>query len=52
MGEGREGVVRINDLLNRRRGMMPSTDLRLAKFYGNIPASFPELAADPPSHPR
>jgi addiction module HigA family antidote len=28
---------RINELVNRRRGMTPSTALRLAKFFGNSP---------------
>ncbi len=26
---------RINELINRRRGVTPSTALRLAKFFGN-----------------
>jgi addiction module HigA family antidote len=28
---------RINDLVNGRRGITPSTALRLAKFFGNTP---------------
>ncbi len=28
---------RINDLIHQRRGMTPSTALRLAKFFGNTP---------------
>lgn len=28
---------RINDLVNGRRGVTPSTALRLAKFFGNTP---------------
>ena len=28
---------RINDLVNTRRGMTPSTALRLARFFGNSP---------------
>jgi addiction module HigA family antidote len=30
---------RINELINRKRGITPSTALRLAKFFGN-PAAF------------
>lgn len=28
---------RINELVNRKRGVTPSTALRLAKFFGNSP---------------
>lgn len=28
---------RINDLVNGQRGVTPSTALRLAKFFGNMP---------------
>jgi len=28
---------RVNDLINGRRGVTPSTALRLAKFFGNSP---------------
>jgi addiction module HigA family antidote len=28
---------RINDIINGRRGVTPSTALRLAKFFGNTP---------------
>ena len=28
---------RVNELINRRRGVTPSTALRLAKFFGNSP---------------
>ncbi len=28
---------RVNDLIHQRRGMTPSTALRLAKFFGNTP---------------
>jgi addiction module HigA family antidote len=28
---------RVNDLVNGRRGVTPSTALRLAKFFGNTP---------------
>jgi addiction module HigA family antidote len=34
---------RINDLVNGRRGMTPNTALRLAKFFGNSPASWMNL---------
>lgn len=34
---------RINDLVNGRRGMTPSTALRLAKFFGNTPAFWMNL---------
>ncbi len=29
---------RVNDLIHQRRGMTPSTALRLAKFFGTTPA--------------
>jgi addiction module HigA family antidote len=28
---------RVNELINRRRGITPSTALRLAKYFGNSP---------------
>ncbi len=28
---------RVNELINRRRGITPSTALRLARFFGNSP---------------
>ena len=28
---------RVNELINRRRGITPATALRLAKFFGNSP---------------
>ena len=28
---------RVNELVNRRRGITPATALRLAKFFGNTP---------------
>jgi len=28
---------RVNELVNRRRGITPSTALRLAKYFGNSP---------------
>jgi addiction module HigA family antidote len=34
---------RINDLVNGRRGMTPSTALRLARFFGNTPAFWMNL---------
>jgi addiction module HigA family antidote len=34
---------RINDLVNGRRGMTPSTALRLAKYFGNSPAFWMNL---------
>ena len=34
---------RINDLINGRRGMTPSTALRLAKYFGNTPAFWMNL---------
>jgi addiction module HigA family antidote len=34
---------RVNDLINGRRGMTPSTALRLAKFFGNTPAFWMNL---------
>jgi len=29
---------RVNELVNRRRGITPSTALRLARFFGNSPS--------------
>ena len=29
---------RVNEIVNRRRGITPSTALRLARFFGNSPA--------------
>jgi antitoxin HigA-1 len=29
---------RVNELVNRRRGVTPATALRLARFFGNSPA--------------
>ena len=34
---------RINELVNGRRGITPSTALRLAKFYGNTPGFWMNL---------
>jgi antitoxin HigA-1 len=34
---------RINDLVNGRRGMTPSTALRLAKYFGNTPVFWMNL---------
>ncbi len=34
---------RINDLVNGRRGMTPSTALRLARYFGNTPAFWMNL---------
>ncbi len=34
---------RINELVNRRRGITPSTALRLAKFFGNTPGFWMNL---------
>ena len=34
---------RINELINRRRGITPSTALRLAKFFGNSPSFWMNL---------
>ena len=34
---------RINDLVNGRRGMTPSTALRLAKYFGNTPTFWMNL---------
>ena len=34
---------RVNDLVNGRRGMTPSTALRLAKYFGNTPAFWMNL---------
>jgi plasmid maintenance system antidote protein VapI len=35
--------IRINDLVNGRRGMTPSTALRLARYFGNTPAFWMNL---------
>ncbi len=40
---------RVNDLVNRRRGVTPSTALRLAKYFGNSPAFWMKCAAAPGS---
>jgi plasmid maintenance system antidote protein VapI len=39
LGGDRKGQysIRINDLVNGRRGVTPSSALRLAKFFGNSP---------------
>ncbi|RLB58748.1 MAG: addiction module antidote protein, HigA family [Deltaproteobacteria bacterium] len=34
---------RINELVNRRRGITPATALRLAKFFGNTPGFWMNL---------
>ncbi len=34
---------RVNDLVNGRRGITPSTALRLAKYFGNSPAFWMNL---------
>ena len=34
---------RVNELVNGRRGVTPSTALRLAKFFGNSPAFWMNL---------
>ena len=34
---------RVNELINRRRGMTPSTALRLAKYFGNTPGFWLKL---------
>jgi antitoxin HigA-1 len=34
---------RVNDLVNGRRGMTPSTALRLAKYFGTTPAFWMNL---------
>jgi len=34
---------RVNELINRRRGVTPATALRLAKFFGNTPAFWMNL---------
>lgn len=34
---------RVNELINRRRGITPSTALRLARFFGNSPAFWMNL---------
>lgn len=34
---------RVNELVNRRRGITPATALRLAKFFGNSPGFWMNL---------
>ena len=34
---------RVNELINKRRGVTPATALRLAKFFGNSPAFWMNL---------
>ncbi len=34
---------RVNELINRRRGITPATALRLAKYFGNTPAFWMNL---------
>ena len=34
---------RVNELINKKRGVTPSTALRLAKFFGNSPAFWMNL---------
>ncbi len=34
---------RVNELINKKRGMTPSTALRLAKFFGNSPGFWMNL---------
>jgi addiction module HigA family antidote len=34
---------RVNELINRKRGVTPSTALRLAKFFGNSPGFWMNL---------
>ena len=34
---------RVNELINKRRGITPATALRLAKFFGNSPAFWMNL---------
>jgi addiction module HigA family antidote len=34
---------RVNELVNRRRGITPATALRLAKFFGNTPGFWMNL---------
>ena len=34
---------RVNELINRRRGITPATALRLAKFFGNSPGFWMNL---------
>ena len=34
---------RVNELINRRRGITPSTALRLSKFFGNSPGFWMNL---------
>ena len=34
---------RVNELINRRRGITPATALRLAKYFGNTPSFWMNL---------
>ncbi len=34
---------RVNELINRRRGLTPATALRLAKYFGNTPGFWMNL---------
>jgi addiction module HigA family antidote len=34
---------RVNELINRRRGVTPATALRLAKYFGNTPGFWMNL---------
>jgi len=34
---------RVNELINRRRGITPATALRLAKYFGNTPGFWMHL---------
>jgi addiction module HigA family antidote len=34
---------RVNELINRRRGITPATALRLAKYFGNTPGFWMSL---------
>jgi addiction module HigA family antidote len=34
---------RVNELINRRRGITPATALRLAKYFGNTPGFWMNL---------
>lgn len=39
----RVSYQRVNELINRRRGITPGTALRLAKFFGNSPGFWMNL---------
>lgn len=39
----RVSYQRVNELINRRRGITPATALRLAKFFGNTPGFWMNL---------